>query len=280
RRQRMLTAVVLLVGSATVVGAVFGIRRLALAGVATLATVAILVLLDVRVRQGGLVRRIRTVERAQKKTAGMSTSRQLIKRISAHERRVLAAVEGARLEALDSHAESVAPNERNALRNRVSELEEQLAEERAENARLDDLQRASYRQSLRQHVRAFRTEDRLKAPGRSAALQLPYKLRNVEFAASHGFAVPEVYQVWSDVSSIDLGTLPEKFVLKSDGGAGSVSVFPLQRLTDGRYRAIGGKGEYTEEDIRQRLRQLGRRARPPFFGEELLISADGGPIPN
>src|SRR5690625_4115911 len=96
RRQRMLTAVVLLVGSATVVGAVFGIRRLALAGVATLATVAILVLLDVRVRQGGLVRRIRTVERAQKKTAGMSTSRQLIKRISAHERRVLAAVEGDR----------------------------------------------------------------------------------------------------------------------------------------------------------------------------------------
>lgn len=117
-------------------------------------------------------------------------------------------------------------------------------------------------------------------PCKSAVLQLPHKLRNLEFAASHGIRTPEVYDVWPDVSSIDLTTLPKTFVLKADGGAGSVAVFPLERVGDASYRAIGTDGVYSEDELKNRIQALGRNARKPYFAEELLRSADGGPIPN
>ncbi len=163
---------------------------------------------------------------------------------------------------------------------RVAELEEQLAASEQELARLDDLSRTSYRQAVRQHVRVFRAEDRLGAPTKSAALQLPHKLRTVELAASHGVAVPEIYAVWPDVASIDLAPLPDSFVLKADGGAGSVAVFPLRRREDGRYEMVGGKGDVSEEELRERIRSLDRAARAPFFAEELLHAPGGGPIPD
>ncbi len=166
------------------------------------------------------------------------------------------------------------------LRTRVAELEEQLAAATRENARLDDLSRASYRQAIRQHVRTFRTEDRLGRPTKSPALQLPHKLRTLELAASHGVAIPEVYAVWPDVDAIDLSSLPDSFVLKADGGAGSVAVFPLRRQEDGRYQLVGAQGDVDEDEMRERIRGLGRAARPPFFAEELLHAADGGPIPD
>ena len=166
------------------------------------------------------------------------------------------------------------------LRTRVAELEEQLAAATRENARLDDLSRASYRQAIRQHVRTFRTEDRLGRPTKSPALQLPHKLRTLELAASHGVAIPEVYAVWPDVDAIDLSSLPDSFVLKADGGAGSVAVFPLRRQEDGRYQLVGAQGDVDEDEMRERIRGLGRAARPPFFAEELLHAADDGPIPD
>ncbi|AXH96754.1 hypothetical protein DV701_12055 [Ornithinimicrobium avium] len=166
------------------------------------------------------------------------------------------------------------------LRATVAELEAGLAAATHLNARLDDLSRASYRQSLREHVRTFRTEDRLGRPTKSAALQLPYKLRTLELAASHGVAVPDIYAVWPDVDSIDLSALPDSFVVKADGGAGSVAVFPLRRQADGRYERVGASGDVSEEELRERIRSLGRAARAPFFAEELLHAADGGPIPD
>src|SRR5699024_7316990 len=120
----------------------------------------------------------------------------------------------------------------------------------------------------------------LKAPHRSAALQLPHKLRNLEFAASHGVSVPEVYSVWPDVTSIDLSSLPDRFVFKSDGGAGSDAVFPLERLTDGRYRIINRGETIDQGKLQATIQTLGRRARPPYFAEELLYSSDATPIPN
>jgi len=166
------------------------------------------------------------------------------------------------------------------LEKEVARLTEELDAVREESARLDDLERASYRQSLRQHIRIFRAEGSLRAPVRSAALQLPFKLRNIEFAASHGIGVPEVYAVWPDVAGIDLSALPDRFVLKADGGAGSVAVFPLERVTHDRYRVVNGSGEFSQDEIRERVRDLGGRARPPYFAEELLHAADGEPIPH
>lgn len=166
------------------------------------------------------------------------------------------------------------------LRRKVDSLEEEVSRTQQENARLDDLARASYRQSLRQHVRIFRAEDKLHAPIKSAALQVPYKLRNTEFAASHGIQFPQIYRVWSTIESVDLNDLPDQFVLKADGGAGSVAVFPLARMDSGLYRAIGAPGEYTASDVVERLRSLGSSARPPYFAEQLLTGMHDDPIPN
>lgn len=167
-----------------------------------------------------------------------------------------------------------------ALREQISQLEEDLAAAKHETARLDDLTIASFRLSIRQYIRVVRAEHSLKAPTPSAALQLPHKLRNLEFAASHGIEIPEVYQVWPDVSSITLGELPRKFVLKSDGGAGSVAVFPLERLAGGRYRMMNEGSVYDEQELKDKITSLGRRARAPYFAEELLYGADGSAIPD
>ncbi|WP_168211809.1 ATP-grasp fold amidoligase family protein [Ruania zhangjianzhongii] len=188
----------------------------------------------------------------------------------------------ARLKALASGVRRAGRGEDSSrsLRQRLRELEGELASVQHERDRLDDLTSASFRQSIRQYIRVVRAEHKLKDPHRSAALQLPHKLRNLEFAASHGVGVPTAYQVWPDIASIDLGALPETFVLKSDGGAGSVAVFPLQRLDDDRYGVIGGKAEYTESELLGHLRSLGRRARAPYFAEELLVAADRAPLPD
>lgn len=242
-RQRALTGCVLLTGAVAAVAALLDQPRIALAGLAVLAALAVVLLLDLRARVARLNRRLRARRRAE--------------------------------------------HEAVALHAKVAELDESLlaAQEQArtaehELARLDDLEQASFRASLRQHVRVFRTEDRLKRATRSAALQLPYKLRNLEFAASHGIGVPTVYQVWPDVASIDLSALPDTFVLKADGGAGSVAVFPLRRVGPDRYERVGATGQVAQAEILDLLRSLGRAARPPFFAEELLTAVGGGPIPN
>ena len=245
-RQRAAAGAVLFLMLATGAAAVLGWSRVAVVGLSMLTGLGSLMILDVRARQHRLARHVRSLDRRQA--------------------------------AAESAASSAPANDR--LRQRIGELETKLAAEQAENARLDDLERASYRQSLRQHVRVFRAEHRLGLTTRSAALQLPYKLRTMELAASHGISTPEVYRVWPDVDSIDLSGLPDTFVLKADGGAGSVAVFPLQRSSDGRYDVVGGKGTYSEQEMRDRIRALGRRARAPYFAEEMLLDADGGPIPN
>ena len=43
---------------------------------------------------------------------------------------------------------------------------------------------------------------------------------------------------------------------------------------------MGGDGEYSEEELREHIRSLGREARAPFFAEEMLHGPDGGPIPD
>ncbi|WP_420113214.1 ATP-grasp fold amidoligase family protein [Pseudactinotalea sp.] len=244
RRQRFAIGLIVLLGLATAVSAALGWQRAALVGLSSITVIGVLMLLVVHHRQQSqLAKMAKTVTRELRRQAARDKSARAASR-------------------------------------RVAELKQQLAAAKAGNTRLDDLDRASFRQSIRQQIRFFRAEHTLRPKYPSASLQLPFKLRNMELAASHGIKVPEVFKVWPDIDSIDLSVLPDNFVLKSDGGAGSVAVFPLERLAQGRYRMLGTREEIMETDLLDRVRSLGRQARPPYFAEELLYGVGGGPIPD
>ncbi|SEE98694.1 ATP-grasp fold amidoligase family protein [Ruania alba] len=248
-RQRALGAFILLVGAASAVLAAFGQSSAALVGLVVMVTLILGMQLEARPRQVETRTRVRWIQRAWR-----------------------------RLDRQRHQPAEVAVAHDNDAAAQIRTLEGELASARGETSRLDDLARASYRQSIRQYIRVVRAEHRLREDEKSAALLLPFKLRNLEFAASHGIGVPEVYRAWPDLASMDLHDLPDSFVLKSDGGAGSVGVFPLKR-TGGKYRLLGKDEVLSEADLKDRFDELGSRARAPYFAEELLHAADGGPIP-
>lgn len=254
-RVRLVAVLVLLLGAASAVGVLLGQDRAAAVGLVLLATLGVLVLLRTHLAQ-----RSRLAHLARSTARLTSSQESLARRVRELGR--------------DRDQQLAALEEANAA------LAESLAQERAQNRRLDDLDRASFRLAMRQHIRVFRAEHALHAPRTSAALQLPYKLRNLELAASHGVGVPTVLAVWPDIDAVQLDGLPDELVLKADGGAGSAAVFPLQRVGEGRYRLLGVDQVVDEDDLRERLRALGRRARAPYFAEELLHGPDGGPIPD
>lgn len=250
-RLRAFVGLAVLLGAATAVSAVLGWDRAALVGLTFIGLMGIAAAVLVARHQRTQLQAVhRRLARQQKRLAGQ------LEELSKLEQRRAASVV------------------------REAELEAALTTAQAELARLDDLENASFRLSIRQYVREVRAEHALRAWPPSAALQLPRKLRNLELAASHGVGVPEVYRVWPDLDSLDLSELPDEFVVKSDGGAGSVAVFPLARAAQGRYRLVGAPGEYTAAELVARFRELGNRARAPFFAEELLHGVDGGPIPD
>lgn len=110
--------------------------------------------------------------------------------------------------------------------------------------------------------------------------QIPFKLRNYRLAASHGVAVPTVYGSWSTLKEVDLETLPDTFVLKSDGGAGAAGVFPLKRLAPHRYEWLANGTFLNGTEIIELMRSRGGRARPPYFAEELLYGESPDLLPD
>lgn len=112
--------------------------------------------------------------------------------------------------------------------------------------------------------------------------QLPFKLRNYRFAASHGVPVPTILRTWSRPEDIDLEGLPEAFVVKSDGGAGSHGVIPLRRGNGGGLVTLDGLRTFTLEEVREHFvsRAEERRISGPYFAEEVLRQPGGGPIPD
>lgn len=133
---------------------------------------------------------------------------------------------------------------------------------------------ASFRRqilSLRNQVYSTADDD---PQSLTASRQLPYKLRNYSLANSHGIGSPEILALWPDVAAIDLDSLPDRFVLKSDGGAGGRGVFPLERVGTDRFTIAGGGQSYTGATLKDRLHELGDRARPPFFAEAWLTARD------
>ncbi|WP_175477265.1 ATP-grasp fold amidoligase family protein [Ruania alba] len=166
-----------------------------------------------------------------------------------------------------------------AVRERVLAEQERDAA-RAELSRWDDVNRVSYRQSIRQYLRVVRAENDMQPAVRTSARLLRFKLRNLEFAASHGIGVPDVYRVWPDLTSMELNDLPDRFVLKADGGDSATAVLPLQRIGADSYQLVGQERVFTTAELRLRLAQRSARAQPPFFAEELLVGTDGRAIPN
>lgn len=176
------------------------------------------------------------------------------------------------------------------LKERLSALEADLAaveRERADaqretrrRARRENREASFRRQivSLRNQVSTTAGEDpQSLTPSR----QLPYKLRNYSLANSHGIRTPSLLALWPDVDAIDLRALPDRFVVKSDGGAGGRGVFPLERVGPDQFVTAGGGQTYTSATLKARIRELGDRARPPFFAEAWLTARDQvGPLPH
>lgn len=97
------------------------------------------------------------------------------------------------------------------------------------------------------------------------------KLAMYRLAESHGLRVPQVYGLWSIPEDIDWASLPDRFVIKSDGGAAGNGVLPLERVAGG-LRLIGGSRVRDEQFyvalLRKRLDRGSIRA--PFFVESLM----------
>lgn len=107
---------------------------------------------------------------------------------------------------------------------------------------------------------------------------LPLKLHNYRLAMSHGIAVPDIFQVWATREEIELTGLPDKFVIKSDGGAGGHGVLPLVRSGADTFELADGTKTFTTEQVRQKLAR--KSLRPPYFAEEFLDQPSGGAIPD
>lgn len=120
---------------------------------------------------------------------------------------------------------------------------------------------------LRRTMSVLRKVDpELKHPMR----QVPFKLRNYRLAKSHGIEVPTIHDVWPDADQISLDHLPDKFVLKSDTGAGGQGVLPLERVELDVYRFVGSDTILTLDDIKERLKRH-RGIGAPFFAEGFIV---------
>ncbi|MEU4207413.1 ATP-grasp fold amidoligase family protein [Rothia terrae] len=177
------------------------------------------------------------------------------------------------------------------------ELEQQIAELKAENNKLririndyDSSWKATRKKlegpSLKKMLATrYNTIDSIAGKqefSNHPLLNIPQKLRIYEFAASHGIQTPKIYKSYLHLNEVDLDELPDKFVLKSDGGASSEGVLPLRRIGKDSYQRVDGHKTFTGEEVIDFFRQAQKKgtAYGVFFAEELLEQTDGNPIPD
>lgn len=162
-------------------------------------------------------------------------------------------------------------------RHRLEELREKLASAVAENKHQRAVEaRPSFRRMLvTERGLSHAAHER---PNRSPRSRVSDKRFSKALASSLGVRVPTELKAWPDLDSIDLGPLPDEFVLKSIGGASSRGVFPLRRDA-GAYRLISTGDTITLDEIRAEIRaHMERdatrpsydRIRPPFYAEEFV----------
>ncbi|WP_462418793.1 ATP-grasp fold amidoligase family protein [Kytococcus sp. Marseille-QA3725] len=113
--------------------------------------------------------------------------------------------------------------------------------------------------------------------------EIPKKLENFALAASHGVQPPTLYAIWRKAEEVDLSGLPDEFVLKSNGGAGSLGVYPLRRVPgeeDTFEVADDTRRRITGAEVVERL-TTNRKLSRPWFAEELLVPDVGeGGLPS
>ncbi|MGC0250366.1 ATP-grasp fold amidoligase family protein [Pseudactinotalea sp. Z1748] len=97
------------------------------------------------------------------------------------------------------------------------------------------------------------------------------KLHNYEVARSHGVATPRVLEIWPGLRELRLDSLPDEFVLKSNGGSTGRGVLPLERTSEG-FRLVDGTRTYSAEEVMSHFTEA-RGVRPPYFAETLLPGA-------
>jgi hypothetical protein len=163
------------------------------------------------------------------------------------------------------------------VRRQVAELREQLATAAAVGKELRSVEaRPSFRRML--VIERGLSHAAHAHPNRSPRSRVSDKLFSKALANSLGVRVPKDLKVWPDLDSIELGSLPDEFVIKSIGGASSRGVFPLRRV-DGEYRLISTGDVITLDEIRARIRaemelDTARPSydwiRPPFYAEEFI----------
>ena len=112
--------------------------------------------------------------------------------------------------------------------------------------------------------------------------QLSHKLRVYQFAASHGVATPKILGTWPAASAITFAELPDRFVLKSDGGAASQGVLPLQRRSSSVYATVDGSRTLTTSEIVDVFAQAtaAKKVWGVVFAEEFLEQPGGLTIPD
>lgn len=103
--------------------------------------------------------------------------------------------------------------------------------------------------------------------------EIPKKLQNHALAASHGVQPPLIHAIWTEPDQIDLAALPETFVVKSNGGAGSRGVFPLRRVpreNEVYEIADSSRRRITGAEVVEKLTTDTMLA-GPWFAEEMLV---------
>lgn len=98
------------------------------------------------------------------------------------------------------------------------------------------------------------------------------KLHNYELARSLGVATPQILGTWATVEEIEWDALPDRFVLKSNGGSTGRGVLPLERRGTG-FSLVDGSGDYTRQDVVDHFAQA-KGTRPPFFAEAMVDGAE------
>lgn len=184
----------------------------------------------------------------------------------------------------DSDHERALEEEIAAMRSETRDLKQALADHKhslkVARRRLHDRSFLKELESYKEYIEATSSDPRYAAlPTRG----MTYKLRTYEQVASHGFAIPTIYAVWENTSSLDLDALPESFVLKSDGGSTSKGVLPLRRSGPDAFLRADGLRTLSSADVKEHFDNAYANgdAYGALFAEELLYPADGSTaIPN
>lgn len=156
----------------------------------------------------------------------------------------------------------------------VRDLQQQLSEvDHVEEAVEQALRRPSFLAQLsawkRDVSRCWKTGDTT-----DIRFGMNRKLLMYRFAESHGLRVPTIYQLHHVPEDIAWHSLPERFVIKSDGGSSGNGVLPLERV-GAQFRLIGGDRLRDEAFYVALLQRRLEKdiIRGPFFVESLMEDA-------